>query len=50
MTDRPLHDIRQTDVMDPARANALLIALGRPERLSEGDPLPPPCTERLTHR
>ncbi|APX22441.1 MAG: acyl dehydratase [Rhodobacteraceae bacterium] len=41
MTDRPLHDIRQTDVMDPARANALLIALGRPERLSEGDPLPP---------
>ena len=30
MTDRPLHDIRQTDVMDPARANALLIALGRP--------------------
>lgn len=41
MTDRPPHDIRQTDVMDPARANALLIALGRPERLSEGDPLPP---------
>lgn len=29
------------DVVDPARANALLAALGKPERLSSGDPLPP---------
>ena len=29
------------DVIDPARANALLAALGKPERLSSGDPLPP---------
>ena len=31
----------QSDVMDVARANALLTALGRPDRLDAGDPLPP---------
>ena len=34
-------ETRQTDRLDPARANALLAALGRPERLAEGDALPP---------
>ena len=32
---------KRTDPMDPARANALLAALGRELRLAPGDPLPP---------
>ncbi len=32
---------RQTDVMDAARGNAMLAALGLPGRLAEGDALPP---------
>lgn len=32
---------RQTDVLDPDRANALMAALGRAERIAPGDPLPP---------
>ncbi|WP_417740659.1 FAS1-like dehydratase domain-containing protein [Salipiger sp.] len=34
-------ETRLTDRLDPARANALLAALGRPERLDAGDALPP---------
>lgn len=34
-------ETRLTDRLDPARANALLAALGRPERLEAGDALPP---------
>lgn len=33
--------IRQTDLMDPARANALFATLGRDERCATGDHLPP---------
>ncbi|MEX0308665.1 MAG: MaoC family dehydratase N-terminal domain-containing protein, partial [Tateyamaria sp.] len=33
--------MRQSDVMDPARANAMQVALGRAPELRAGDPLPP---------
>jgi 3-methylfumaryl-CoA hydratase len=38
--DPTMHD-SQTDVMDPARANALLATLGLSGHLAAGDPLPP---------
>lgn len=39
-SDRPA-ERRQTDVLDPARAQALFLALGRNDVLAAGDPLPP---------
>ena len=37
----PPREMRQTDVMDPARAAALLATLGRPAAVQTGDVLPP---------
>lgn len=37
----PPREMRQTDVMDPARAAALLATLGRPAAVQTGDALPP---------
>lgn len=41
MQDAALQEIRQTDVMDPARAQALQIALERRADITTGSPLPP---------
>ncbi|MBR9837428.1 MAG: acyl dehydratase [Rhodobacteraceae bacterium] len=41
MHDAAPQTTRQIDLMDPARANALLAALGRPAGIETGDPLPP---------
>lgn len=41
MQDAPIAESRQTDVMDPARANALKIALGMAADVTPGDALPP---------
>jgi 3-methylfumaryl-CoA hydratase len=40
MQDATLAEIRQTDVMDPARAQALLATLDLPGKIAAGDPLP----------
>lgn len=39
-SDRPA-ERRQTDAMDPARAQALCVALGRADQVTMGTPLPP---------
>ena len=41
MHDAARQTTRQIDLMDPARGNALLAALGRPAGIETGDPLPP---------
>ncbi|CUH79295.1 MaoC family dehydratase N-terminal domain-containing protein [Tropicibacter naphthalenivorans] len=41
MQDAAQTDQRQTDVMDPARAQALVVALGRADQIGAGDALPP---------
>ncbi|WP_425100747.1 FAS1-like dehydratase domain-containing protein [Tropicibacter sp. S64] len=41
MDDAPITESRQTDVMDPARANALKVALGLAPDIAAGDALPP---------
>ena len=41
MQDNDPSELRQTDVMDPARANAMWAALGMDEVCTAGDPLPP---------
>ncbi|WP_425074363.1 FAS1-like dehydratase domain-containing protein [Sagittula sp. S175] len=41
MQDDQTPERRQTDVMDPARAQALLATLGLPGEIAEGTPLPP---------
>jgi 3-methylfumaryl-CoA hydratase len=41
MQDAPTEPICQNDVLDPARASALAVTLGRARDFSAGDPLPP---------